>query len=276
MANQFLIIGQGAIGYALANQLARQGESVITMSRTAKSYLCDNVRHLQMDARRIDRVIDDLNQVTHVAIIIAPDREISDRLKTYRESYLQICQALANIADRLPSIQQVLFVSSTSVYGENAGEWIDEYSPAKPASSTAQVLYDAERVIKNAYVDKSVIVRPSGIYGKSRRRMIELAKKAHVNGAPSEHYTNRIMDIDLMTILARIMTCDAPKSIYLVTDLLPVSSLCVMTFICQALDIAPPAVIDAPTTGKRILSNVPRDWLTFPDYKAGYAWILED
>lgn len=276
MANQFLIIGQGAIGYALANQLARQGESVITMSRTAKSYPCDNVKHLQMDARRIDRVIDDLNQVTHIAIIIAPDREISDRLKAYRESYLQICQALANIANRLPSIQQVLFVSSTSVYGENAGEWIDECSPAKPASSTAQVLYDAERVIKNAYVNKSVIVRPSGIYGKSRRRMIELAKKAHVNGAPSEHYTNRIMDIDLMTILARIMTCDAPKSIYLVTDLLPVSSLCVMTFICQALDIAQPAVIDASTTGKRILSNVPRDWLTFPDYKAGYAWILGD
>lgn len=51
MPNQFLIIGQGAIGYALANQLAKQGESVITMSRTAKSYPCGNVNHLQMDAR---------------------------------------------------------------------------------------------------------------------------------------------------------------------------------------------------------------------------------
>ena len=229
-----------------------------------------------MDARRIDRVVDDLNQVTHITIIVAPDREISDRLKAYRESYLQICQAVANIADRLPSIQQLLFVSSTSVYGENAGEWIDEHSPVKPVSPTAQVLYDAEQVIKNAYVDKSVVVRPSGIYGKSRRRMIELAKKARVNGVPSKHYTNRIMDVDLVVVLVRIMTCDAPKSMYLVTDLLPVSSLDVMMFICQALDVAPPVAIDAPPTGKRILSNVPRDWLAFPDYKAGYAWILED
>ncbi|MCP3896525.1 NAD-dependent epimerase/dehydratase family protein [Moraxella sp.] len=276
MPNQFLIIGQGAIGYALANQLAKQGESVITMSRTAKSYLCGNVNHLQMDARRIDRVVDDVNQVTHIAIIVAPDRGASDRLNAYHESYFQICQAVADIADRLPSIQQVLFVSSTSVYGENAGEWIDEHSPAKPALPTAQVLYDAEQMIKNAYGDKSVIVRPSGIYGKSRRRMIELAKKAHVDGVPSAHYTNRIMDVDLVAVLARIMICDAPKSMYLVTDLLPVSSLDVMMFICQVLDVAPPAVIDAPTTGKRILSNVPRDWLTFPDYKAGYAWILED
>lgn len=48
-----------------------------------------------------------------------------------------------------------------------------------------------------------------------------------------------------------------------------------MTFICQKLNIATPTVIDGPPTGKRIISNLPNDWLRFFNYKVGYDWILK-
>lgn len=275
MTNQYLIIGQGNIGFALTNQLAKRNEPIITVSRTTKSYQHNHVVHLQMDARKLYQVADCLSQITHVVIIVSPGFDVGDRVIAYQNSYVKICQTVTKMADKLPNVRQVLFVSSTSVYGENAGEWINEHSPIHPNSPTARALYDAERVIVHGFGDKAVIVRPSGIYGKNTERMIRLAKNAHMTGVPCAHYTNRIMDVDLVSVLARIVTCDVPKNEYLVTDFLPASSLDVMTFICQKLNISLPAMSGATPTGKRIVPNIPFEWLSFPDYRVGYAWILE-
>lgn len=218
MTNQYLIIGQGNIGFALTNQLAKRNEPIITVSRTTKNYQHNHVVHLQMDARKLYQVADCLNQITHVVIIVSPGFDVGDRVIAYQNSYVKICQTVTKMADKLPNVRQVLFVSSTSVYGENAGEWINEHSPIRPNSPTARALYDAERIIVHGFGDKAVIVRPSGIYGKNTERMIRLAKNAHMNGVPCAHYTNRIMDVDLVSVLARIVNCDTPKNEYLATD----------------------------------------------------------
>lgn len=275
MTNQYLIIGQGNIGLPLANAIAEQGLSVLTISRTKKNDQSSNITHLAIDARNISDIIDQLINITHIAIIVTPSHGMADRARAYQESYLGICQAIADIADALPNIRQVLFVSSTSVYGENAGEVIDESSIAYPNSPTAQILCDSENLLKHTFGNKAIIVRPSGIYGKHRQRMIRLANQAHIDGVPKSHFTNRIMDTDLVRVLLRIMMSKSPKQIYLATDFCPISSFEVMAFICQQLAMPMPIAIDTPRTGKQIVSNLPKDWLTFGDYKMGYAWILQ-
>ncbi|WII95669.1 sugar nucleotide-binding protein [Moraxella haemolytica] len=267
----YLVIGQGDIGLSLTRQLAQTGCQVVGLSRTAKCHANLPITHWQMNALELDAKR--LHNITHIAIIVSPDTQ-KDKVRAYQDSYLAICQHMASLADELPQIRQILFVSSTAVYSENAGEVVNEQMIAQPSTPTAKVLYDAEQVIVKAFGDKAVIVRPSGIYGVSRRRMLRLAKTAHGDGVPSQHYTNRIMDTDLVMVLWHILMQSEPKPIYIATDFCPASSREVLDFLCQKLQYQPLKVIDAPATGKRLVSNLPKEWLQFGDYRQGYTHIV--
>lgn len=273
--NRYLIIGQGKIGRQVAQVLSKQ-DWVVGVSRSpidgaddSKSFV-----HWQKDALAL--TADELQNFTHVAVIVSPSTAVGDRVQAYQESYLAICQHLADLSDDLPHIRQVLFVSSTAVYGEDEGQIIDEWTQVRPKTPTAQVLHQAENVLRQAFGQRAIVVRPSGIYGKNRQRMVRLATVAHLDGVPSSHYTNRIMDLDLVMVLVRILQSDEPKPMYLATDFCPVSSFDVLTYLCDLMDLPPPTVLNQPTSGKKIISNLPKQWLDFADYRQGYAWILAD
>ena len=271
---RFLIIGQGSIGKPLAERLTAHGQ-VMAVAMSAKTYQVP-VTLLQKPAQML--TADDICGITHIAIIITPRKQ--GKVATsddYKDSYLSVCQSVAQLYRDIASqaqLEQVLFVSSTAVYGENAGEWIDERTPAVPTSPTAQVLLQAEQALQAVFGDKTVIVRPSGIYHLGSTRLIEQAKSAHHTGVPSHHYTNRIMDGDLIAILEHILMTSMPKPIYLATDTLPATSFDVLSFIADTLGYPPPAPIDGAMTGKRIRHNLPDDWLSVPDYRVGYGQVM--
>lgn len=273
--NRYLIIGQGGIGGQVARVLSRK-DWVVGVSRSLVGDMDDlqNFVHWQKDALAL--TADELQDFTHVAVIVSPSTAVGDRVQAYQESYLAICQHLANLSDGLSHIRQVLFVSSTAVYGEDEGQIIDEWTQVRPKTPTAQVLYQAEGVLREAFGQRAIVVRPSGIYGKNRQRMVRLATAAHLDGVPSSHYTNRIMDVDLVAVLVRILQSDSPKPVYLATDFCPVSSLDVLTYLCDLMDLPPPTALNQPISGKKIISNLPKQWLRFADYRQGYAWILAD
>ncbi len=278
----YLIIGQGRIGKPLAKQLAitgvDQGDTVTTVARSHHDYDEDHIRFLQKDARSL--TADDVAGVTHIAIIVTPRSSTGARAtaKDYQDSYLAVCEHLSQLADSLDAwhqhLQQVLFVSSTAVYGENDGEWIDEHTPAVPSSPTAQVLRQAETVLQTTFGHKAVIVRPSGIYHLDSTRLIDQAADAHQSGVPSHHYTNRIMDSDLVTVLAQIMLLSSPKPIYLATDSMPAISLEVLSFIAKQMCYPPPKSIQTHPSGKQICGNIDPAWLKFADYQAGYLAVM--
>lgn len=268
--NSYLIIGQGDVGLPVATTLAAQGHQVTAIARTPKHYQTANIIFWQRDALTLSS--HELEGFSHIAIIITPSNH-SDRTQAYKDSYLAVCQHLANTKSPT-NLKQILFVSSTSVYGENHGEQIDEHTPVFPANDTANILRQAEQVLQNTFKNKCTIVRPSGIYGKARTYMIRLAQNAHQNGVFDSHFTNRIMDTDLVTVLCHIMQLTYFKPMYLATDFYPVSSAEVMTFICQLLDCPAPTIIPSSPTGKKIIANINKDWLIFDNYQKGYAHIL--
>lgn len=273
-----LVIGQGAIGKAVTENLSKQGQIVTAIARSPKSYDDSQIRFWQMNA--LDLTANHLLAFDRIAIIITPNTTYHDtahdRLIAYQDSFLAVAKHLASMADTLIHLRQLVFVSSTSVYGENNGNHVDEHTPITPATPTAHILHQAELTLQNAFGDKCTIVRPSGIYSINTKRMLRLAWLAHQDGVADKAWTNRIMQSDLINILVKILCLDSFKPAYLVSDTCPATSLEVLSFIANRLSYPPPKIIPSTPTGKKIIANIPKDWLVFQNYQQGYDWIIQN
>ena len=149
-----------------------------------------------------------------------------------------------------------------------------------PASATSQVILQTEQLLQQHYEDKSVIIRPSGIYGQSRLRLLTMARQLAAQSTntasdyPSNTWTNRIMDTDLVNIIVTVINAGETVPVYLATDNAPVPLYTVLNYLAtaQGLNLSLPCM--EPTTGKRIITNLPATWLNYPDWQSGYQHIL--
>ena len=270
----FLIIGQGDIGLPVTNKLAQDGWNVTGLARGARHdyALDDQATFMQADALTLTAA--QLQDFTHIAIIVTPDEYSTSG---YNHSYLAINQHFAAFADKLTNLERVVFISSTGVYGQDNGEWIDENTvPMTPKRDASKVILQAEQALQQGLGDRAVIIRPSGIYGRERLMRLRKVQEQHKEPVAAEHWSNRIMDRDLVNIIANVLTCDAPKPMYLATDYLPVTTFELTTWLSKQVGENPPAIDNEKTevTGKRLHSNIPLAWLDYPDWQLGYTDIL--
>ena len=270
-----LIIGQGDIGLAVTNKLAQDGFNVMGLARRERHHyaLDANAKFLQADALTLNA--EQLQDFTAIAIIVTPDEYSTSG---YHDSYLAISQHLATLADKLTNLTRVVFISSTGVYGQDNGAWIDENTaPVTPEREASQVILQAEQVLQQGFGNRAIIIRPSGIYGRERLMRLRKAREEQKEPVAAEHWSNRIMDRDLVTIIANIMTINAPKPLYIATDYAPVTTFELSTWLSEQIDTEQPAIDDNKTavTGKRLHSNIPLAWLDYPDWQAGYRDILQ-
>lgn len=298
MMQTILMIGLGKIGLPVAKQLAAQGHYVIGVSRSTPtdSAFCSpvtaklppdndhlyqkNLHFVASDARAliIAQLSQWTSQISQICIIVSPD---TLSLQGYRDSYYAIAENVVRLGDHLPNLKRVVFISSTGVYGQNAGEVIDINTPVfAPASATSQVILQTEQLLQQHFEDKSVIIRPSGIYGQSRLRLLTMATQLAAQSPnmtsdyPSNTWTNRIMDIDLVSIIVKVTNTGETVPVYLATDNAPVPLYTVLNYLAtaQGLNLSLPCM--EPTTGKRIINNLPTTWLNYPDWQSGYQHIL--
>ena len=272
---QWLIIGQGDIGLPVTNTLAQKGLAVTGLARSDRSHydLDDKAKFMQADALKLSS--DQLQDYTCIAIIVTPDEYSTSG---YNNSYLGICQHIAELADKLNTLERIVFISSTGVYGQNNGEWIDEHTaPVTPAREASKVILQAEQALQRGFADKAIIIRPSGIYGRERLMRLRKAREEQKDPIARDDWSNRIMDSDLVTIIAKVLTIETPKPLYIATDYATVTTFELTTWLSQQVGTTLPEVDKAKTstTGKRLHSNIPLAWLQFPDWQAGYYDILQ-
>ena len=94
----------------------------------------------------------------------------------YRRAYVEGVSALLDVLEhRTEPPRRVFFVSSTSVYGERGGAWIDEATPIAPRGFAGETLAAGERRMLASPLPATV-VRFAGIYGPGRGWMIERAR----------------------------------------------------------------------------------------------------
>ncbi len=105
-------------------------------------------------------------------------------VEDYRRLYLE---GARNLKARFPS-SAFIFVSSSSVYAQTGGEWVDETSPAAPTHERGEILRAAEDLVLDG---GGSVARFAGVYGPGRsvllRRVLE-------NGAPSDPQPDRYVN----------------------------------------------------------------------------------
>ncbi len=275
MAN-ILIAGCGDLGAGLAIDLVAQGHHVTGIRRTGKEF---PVGVKGITGNLVDMKGDDLPDADVVFLIMTPNGRNE---AAYRAAYFDTAQALIRRYQTVEKSPKVFFVSSTSVYGQSQGEWIDDTTTAEPKSATAKVLIEAEQALASVF--QSVAVRCSGIYGAGRFRLLEKVEREDDWGPNS--WTNRIHRDDVVSALvglARLALTDSslPEHI-IVTDQTPVSMWEVKLWLATHLDakVAVSNINDFnPSAGKRIQGQylLSQGWTPrYPSYVSGYKPLLRE
>ncbi|HET8731179.1 MAG TPA: SDR family oxidoreductase [Moraxellaceae bacterium] len=274
MAN-VLIVGCGDVGGRLARQLADAGHEVHGLRRAP--FALKGVHCLTGDVT--DPVTLSLPpQLDYVFVLLAPGESGEDAYRrVYYEGTRHLLAALAG-----ESLRRIFWVSSSSVYGQDDGSWVNETSSADPASPTACILRASEDAVR-ASGWPTTIVRFSGLYGSGRLRLVNWVKSGRPVQAAPVQWTNRIHVTDAAGLLAFLMAQDIAgvplADTYIGTDSEPAPQHEVLDWIADRLQVArvphearPDAGSNKRLSNARLLALGYR--LRFPDFRAGYADVL--
>jgi nucleoside-diphosphate-sugar epimerase len=118
---------------------------------------------------------------------------------------------IANFLDANPQLKlsRLVYISTTAVYGDSKGEWIDENYPLQPGSIRGYRRLSAETQLIQAAAKHNfslVILRVPGIYGPGRWPLARLEKRLPMLCKADAPYTNRIHQDDLATAAIAAMT----------------------------------------------------------------------
>ncbi len=210
MAN-ILIIGCGYVGQALAQDYVKNGHRVFAMQRQAVNL--PGVENILADVTQLQLKV--LPKIDIAFYLVAPSSHIE---MAYHDVYVK---GLQNILALLDRNTQCIFVSSTAVYGQNQGEWVDEDSPTLPQTFAGKTLLLAEDQLKQSDISHK-IVRFGGIYGPGRTHLINNILEQKAFKTPNPVYTNRIHLADCVGVLVHLATVNSPETLYLGVDNTPV------------------------------------------------------
>jgi len=266
-----LIAGAGDLGLAVAARLARQGTAVMTLNRSGRG-VPDAVA-VVADLGQPD-TLRTLPLIRTVILTVAPPTPNDDG---YRLAYVD---GPRNLLDALgSSVTRVIVVSTTGVYGENRGGWVDETTPTEPLRSTAGLVRVGEDAISQR--QPTTIVRASGIYGPGRTRLIDQVRSGEARIAPNRapQWTNRIHRDDLADAVVHLAGLTDPPPLVIATDHQPAPRDEVYQFLADHFVVS--LAIDDDTTptptGKRCHNDllVATGWQPrYPTYREGYEQVL--
>jgi len=133
-------------------------------------------------------------------------------------------RGVTNVLEQIGTrVGRLIYISSTSIYGQDAGEWTDETSETCPATEDGRVVLAAEKAVRQACPRSVSVLRLSGIYGPGRLlRRVELVRKGEPIAANPDGFLNLVHVDDAAQIVADLARRDNAQSIYLVTDDQPV------------------------------------------------------
>ena len=274
-----LIAGCGYVGEALARQLMDAGDQVWGLRRSVE-LLPAGIIPVAADLHRPE-TLRDLPADLDVSIYCAAAESWHD--ESYRRAYVEgpthWLEALARNQTKPP---RVVFTSSTGVYHQADGSWVDEDSATEPSGFSGRRMLEGEAVVRR-WPGEAVILRLGGIYGPGREGLLDRVRRGDaVLAGPPPHYANRIHRDDAAAALAHLARLPSPEAIYLGVDEEPADRDLVLTYLAQRLDLpAPRRNSDpsslAPRGNKRGSSARLRGSgfeFRYPSYRQGYDELI--
>ncbi|MBW4549732.1 MAG: SDR family oxidoreductase [Aphanocapsa sp. GSE-SYN-MK-11-07L] len=230
-----LILGCGYTGSHLARRLQAQGVTVnITtqsgiapagVSAACFAFSCDSA------GGKFPLTPEALQGVTHVLTTIPPDRQGID----------PVVHCLLSDLERL-KLTWFGYLSTTGVYGDTHGAWVDETTPTNPQHGRSRQRVAAETSLLKASLPTHIFRLP-GIYGLGRNTFDRLrAGKAQRIDRPG-HVFSRVHVDDIVQTLWRSMQQPTPGEIYNICDDQPSEASSLITEAAELLGIQPPDLI---------------------------------
>ena len=275
-----LLAGCGDLGTEAGLRFAGLGHRVVGWRRSpAKLPAAIEGAAADLTAGDLPPVPED---ATAVVIAVAAD---SPTEEAYRAAYVRgVENVLAALKRDAVTPERIIFVSSTAVYGDAGGGWVDESTPADPGGFSGRILVEAEELLQARLEGTSTLgvsVRLGGIYGPGRTRLIDQVRSGSAVIPEDVRYTNRIHRDDAAAALVHLATVDAaPAPVYVGVDNEPADLGSVLRFLANELGLPAPRVGDAgPARGgnKRCRNDLLRSTgftLAFPTFREGYRDVI--
>ncbi|CRI59736.1 SDR family oxidoreductase [Pseudomonas sp. CCOS 191] len=276
-----LIVGCGDVGGRLARQLLAHGWQVDGLRRSVRD-LPEGVRPVAADLSN--------PQLPEAWPARAPDYLVycvaanQHDEAGYQAAYVD---GLRHVLDWLKTNGQrprrLLFVSSSSVYAQQDGEWIDESAATAPEGYSGKVMLEAERLALGSGIPAS-IVRLTGIYGPGREWLLSQVRQGYRVAEEPPLYGNRIHAEDAAGLLAHLLQADARgvalDDCYIGVDDDPAPLAEVVGWLREYLGVTEWSDEQrVRRTGSKRCSNARARALgwapQYPSYKEGYAAILQ-
>jgi nucleoside-diphosphate-sugar epimerase len=287
-----LIAGCGYVGARLAALLAEEGEDPVFGLKRDPAGLPAGVRPIAADVTDPAGLRTALGAALgaagdgplEVVYAVSPSGGSED---AYRAAYVH---GLRNVLDAVPGpIARLVLVSSTGVYGQDDGRWVDEATDPEPADPTAVAILDGEAVARSA---SSVVLRLGGIYGPGRTRLIRQVITGDAPCPPEDAYGNRIHRDDAAAAIRHLLRLPDPDLVYIGVDQEPAPLRQVYQWIAQRAGApdpcrhrpgegtaAPPGRPGRRGTNKRCSGRrlVESGFeFRYPTYRDGYPPLLDE
>ncbi|MEA5513553.1 NAD-dependent epimerase/dehydratase family protein [Nodularia sp. UHCC 0506] len=171
------IIGCGYVGCAVAHAWQQKMTFMITATTTTP----ERVPTLESVAQKV--VVTQGNDREQLKSVLQNQDIVllsigAKGANLYENTYLNTAKTLVEILHDTPSVKQLIYTGSYSVYGDHNGALVDEETPATPSHDNGKILKATEDVLLGASSDKLhvCILRLGGIYGPNRE-LIKIFKR---------------------------------------------------------------------------------------------------
>jgi len=287
-----MIFGCGYVGTALAEELLGLGVRVGALTRNADR--ADELRRMGV-AEVLKADLDGAEWAERLsgsyAAVVNCVSSAGGGIAGYRTSYLYGQQRILAWAQS-QRLRSYVYTSSSSVYPQDDGAWIDETADTAGAPETGQVLLESEQLLaKHAHLFTAwYVLRLAGIYGPGRHFLLQQLKDGQgtVPGR-GDYHMNMIHRDDITRALLAALTGQAPAGIYNICDDQPATKELVLRYLAAQLDLPLPTFDPAAISPRlqrrgghmpdRRISNAKAqaqlDWQpVYPSYREGYAQLL--
>jgi nucleoside-diphosphate-sugar epimerase len=280
-----LIFGCGYLGRRVARKWHAAGQRVFVVTRSdarAREFAQLGYVPIVADVTRPQTLVR-LPAAETVLYAVGYDRAAGP---TMREVYVE---GLRAVLDALPpETRKLVYISSSGVYAQSDGQWVDEDSTCQPTREGGRACLAAEQLLAaHPLGSRAVVLRMAGLYGPGRIPNAGDLRRGRSIAAAEHGYLNLIhVDDAAEVVLAAEAQAQAPRT-YVVSDGHPVERQAYYAELARLLGAPPPRfeppAPDSPRTSRaasskrldtaRLVSELcPR--LAYPSFREGLAAIV--
>jgi nucleoside-diphosphate-sugar epimerase len=228
------ILGCGYVGLELGRQLS-SGHDVVGVRRSEAGL--DAVESAGMEPVQAD-VTDpySLAAVPDADWIVFAASSGGRGAEAAREVYVDGLEtAIDHFWDRADPPEHLVYTSSTGVYGDHDGDWVDESTPLDPQTEKTRVLAEAERIARERpaeYGGHGTVARFAGLYGPDRYRL-----DRYLEGPVTAGYLNMVHRDDAAGAVQFLLEADHRAETVLVVDDEPVEKWAFADWLAEQCDV---------------------------------------